>query len=235
MLKNRRRIRKNIISEKVVHVKIPCAGIWKALLQISCRYLYQDEENYYRYVVTLSYIRTYIPYIHEYLKMMSMQMCIRDWYNFMYPIRIYDLNAHNRAHLLDLLRFLLPFINQEHASPFVAGSNGDSLKVAPTSQNILYVLHRIGVLEPLQQREVPHIGSSQSPRSVSVTSPRLRLDDDHFRQLAGPSQKPLQTVVAVIQVNPHGDREAEHHVESRFIKLRQIPPQRLAAVLGQKV
>lgn len=96
--------------------------------------------------------------------------------------------------------------------------------------------HRItGVFQFLQQRKLLQVRSSQSSRGVSVTSPRLRLDDDHFRQLAGLSQKLLQAGVAVVQVNPHRDREAEDHVESRFIKLRQIPPERLAAILRQKV
>lgn len=143
--------------------------------------------------------------------------------------------ARNRAQFAPL-RFPLPFVNQEHASPFVAGGDGDLAKVAQPPQNVLYVLHRVaGVLEVPQQRELPQFRPSQPPRRVSVTPPGLRLDDDHVRELAGPSQELLQAAVAVIQVDPHGDREAEHHVESRFTEPREIPPERPAAVLRQKV
>jgi len=96
--------------------------------------------------------------------------------------------------------------------------------------------HIAGVLQLVQQRKILQSGSSQSPRGFSVTPPRLRLDDNHLRQIASFTQKFLQTFVTVIQMDPHGDRKAEYHVESCLIKSRQILPQNFArSLLGQKV
>lgn len=100
------------------------------------------------------------------------------------------------------------------------------------------MLDRIaGVFQFVQQWEILQSRLPQSPRGFSVTLPRLWLDDDHLRQSTGSRQELLETVVAIIQMDPHGDGEAEHHVESRLIKLCQILPQSFVRllVLRQKV
>lgn len=167
---------------------------------------------------------------YEYLEMMHSQLI-----RFHVARGVRDPNARNRAQFAPS-RFRLPFVDQKHASPFVAGGDGDPAKVAQPPQNVLDVPDRVaGVLQLPQQRELPQFRPPQPPRRVPVAPPGLRLDDDHLREAAGPPQELLQAAVAVIQVDPHGDREAEHHVESRLAEPREVPPQRPVAVLRQKV
>lgn len=62
-------------------------------------------------------------------------------------------------------------------------------------------------------RERRTSGPLESTGSAPVTLPRLGLNDHVIGPIAEAGEQRFQTFVAVVQVNPHGGREAECNVE----------------------
>lgn len=86
----------------------------------------------------------------------------------------------------------------------------------------------------LYQRKVLQVGRSQSPRSVSVTLPRLWLDDDRFADGTSFAKELDQTVVPVIQVYPHRDGETKDRVETVPSEFLEIPRDPRIALVRKK-
>lgn len=113
--------------------------------------------------------------------------------------------------------------NHDLSFPIVPVGHDDLSKVAQIRQDPFYLVRRVApAFQLLCQRKVFQVGQSQSPRSVSVTLPRLRLDDDRVADGTSLAKELDQTVVPVIQVDPHGDGETKDRVEtapSQFLEI----------------
>lgn len=90
-------------------------------------------------------------------------------------------------------------------------------------------------LERTEKLEVLDARSSHSSRRVSVTLPRLRLDNDHTRSRADHLEKVDQTLIAVIQMNPHRYGKTEGDVEFFSIEFREIIVQFPVSIVGHEI
>lgn len=74
-------------------------------------------------------------------------------------------------------------------------------------------------------------GSAQTAGGAPVTLPRLRFDDDIVGPSAEAGQEGNQSVVALVEVNPHGRGEAKRHMKPLPAPLGQVAGPEVVPIL----
>ena len=88
------------------------------------------------------------------------------------------------------------------------------------TQNVHDVLDNVGPVSELgEKRERRRFDPLEPAHGAAVTLPRLRLYDDVVGPLTQTGQEVLQADVTVIQMDPHGRREAENKLPNRNVSI----------------